>query len=405
VAPPRTAVLPRLRQARVGVFSAFFLAGFVAAVWVVNIPAVQERTNISTALLGVDLLVFGLGSVVAMQIGGYVIDRLGSRFTVLTGAIVLVLALPLPGLATSAVNLGAALFLLGLGNGALDLAMNDQAVLVERAYGRPIMSAFHAFYSVGGAVGALFGAATQAIGLSLEVTFIIGSFVGAVLIVVAVPNLLPRTPSTHSLPASGSGGEHPASTSRSLARRVALLAGLAFVLMLAEGVANDWSALHAVQRLGQSHALASLAYGVFAIFMTTGRFLADRFSHAFGPVRVVRYGSALAALGMLTVILSNAYPLTLVGWAVFGFGISGVAPQIFSAAGNLSTSGQGVVLSRVVSAGYAGQLVGPAIIGWIASAIGLSLAFVLPLVLLLVGVAGAGAVASRSDRARDARRG
>jgi fucose permease len=386
------------------VFSAFFLAGFVAAVWVVNIPAVQERTNISTALLGVDLLVFGLGSVVAMQIGGYVIDRLGSRFTVLTGAIVLVLALPLPGLATSAVNLGAALFVLGLGNGALDLAMNDQAVLVERAYGRPIMSAFHAFYSVGGAVGALFGATTQAIGLGLEVTFLIGSCVGAVLIVVAVPNLLPRTPSTHS-PASGSSGEHPGATSRSLARRVALLAGLAFVLMLAEGVANDWSALHAVERLGQSHALASLAYGVFAIFMTTGRFLADRFSHAFGPVRVVRYGSALAALGMLTVILSNAYPLTLVGWAAFGFGISGVAPQIFSAAGNLSTSGQGVVLSRVVSAGYAGQLVGPAIIGWIASAIGLSLAFVLPLVLLLVGVAGAGAVASRSDRARDARRG
>jgi MFS family permease len=405
VALPRTAVPPRLRQARVGVFSAFFLAGFVAAVWVVNIPAVQERTNISTALLGVDLLVFGLGSVVAMQIGGYVIDKVGSRFTVLTGAIVLVLALTLPGLATNALNLGAALFLLGLGNGALDLAMNDQAVLVERAYQRPIMSAFHAFYSVGGAIGALFGAATQALGLGLEVTFLIGSGIGAVLVVIAVPNLLPRTASGPSLPAPDSGDQHPASTSRSLVRRVALLAGLAFVLMLAEGVANDWSALQAVQRLNQSHALASLSYGVFAIFMTTGRFLADRFSHAFGSVRVVRYGSALAAIGMLTVILSNVYPLTLVGWAVFGFGISGVAPQIFSAAGNLSTSGQGVVLSRVVSAGYTGQLVGPAIIGWIASATGLSLAFILPLVLLAVGVAGAGAVASGSGRAENLRNG
>jgi MFS family permease len=130
--------------------------------------------------------------------------------------------------------------------------------------------------------------------------------------------------------------------------------------------------------------------------MTTGRLLADRVVHAIGPVRLVRLGSAIAAVGMATIILSAAYPLTLAGWALFGIGLSGVAPQIFSAAGNVSRSGQGVVLSRVVSAAYAGQLVGPAIIGWIASGIGLTPSFVLPLVLLLVGVLGAGAIRSRT---------
>jgi MFS family permease len=139
---------------------------------------------------------------------------------------------------------------------------------------------------------------------------------------------------------------------------VVILAALAFVLMLAEGVANDWSALQAVERLHEPHALASFAYGVFAIFMTTGRLLADRITNRIGPVRLVRFGSAVAAVGMGMIILSASYPLTLVGWGVFGIGISGVAPQIFSAAGNLSKSGQGVVLSRVVSAAYAGQLVG-----------------------------------------------
>ena len=133
--------------------------------------------------------------------------------------------------------------------------------------------------------------------------------------------------------------------------------------------------------------------------MTTGRLLADRITNRIGPVRLVRFGSAVAAVGMGMIILSASYPLTLVGWGVFGIGISGVAPQIFSAAGNLSKSGQGVVLSRVVSAAYAGQLVGPAIIGWIASSVGLTTSFVLPLVLLVIGIAGAGAIGTRAAAA------
>lgn len=384
-----------LRRARTGVFSAFFLTGFAAAVWVVNIPAVQQRTHLSKAVLGIDLLAFGLGSVVSMQIGGHVIDRLGSRVTVFVGSIVLVLALMLPGLATSAVTLGIALFVFGLGNGAVDLAMNDQAVLVERGYGRPIMSAFHAFYSVGGAIGALFGAIMQILRVSLEETFVLGSAVAAVLALASVPRLIARPDKTRVSRVADPSAV--VTTTVPLWRRVAVLAGLAFVLMLAEGVANDWSALQAVERLGQSHALASFAYGVFAVFMTIGRLLTDRISHRFGTVRVVRYGSSIAAIGMLTVVVSGAYPLTMIGWAVFGLGISGVAPQIFSAAGNLTSAGQGVVLSRVVSAGYTGQLVGPAMIGWIAGGIGLSLAFGLPLALLVVGIVGAGLIAPRQS--------
>ncbi len=390
-----------VRRARLGVVGAFLLAGFAAAVWVVNIPAVQQQVHADKAVLGLDLLVFGLGSVIAMQVGGHLIDRWGSRRTVVGGAIILVLALALPGLATSPATLGAALFVLGLGNGALDLAMNDQAVHVERAYGRPIMSSFHACYSVGGAAGALFTAGAQALRIGLEQSFVAGCVVAAILAAIALPRLLP-TRRDPSVGAAAHPGAADAGAVSGLLRRVAILAALAFVLMLAEGVANDWSALQAVERLHQPHALASLAYGVFAVFMTTGRLLADRVSHAIGAVRLVRAGGAVAAAGMLTIILSPAYPLTLAGWALFGFGISGVAPQIFSAAGNLSRSGQGVLLSRVVSAGYAGQLVGPAIIGWIASGVGLTTSFWFPLGLLVVGVVGAGAIGARAATAPSA---
>jgi MFS family permease len=394
---PRAAA--HLRRSRTGVFSAFLLAGFAAAVWVVNIPAIQQRTHVSKAVLGIDLLVFGLGSVLSMQIAGHVIDRLGSRLTVLTGSIILIVALALPGLATNAVTLGVALFLLGLGNGSLDLAMNDQAVQVERNYRRPIMSSFHALYSIGGAAGALYGAVTQALGIPVEVIFLIGCVIAAALVVIAVPRLLPRErPGETSVSSAHPDQTDPGTAPSHLGRRVAILAGLAFVLMLAEGVANDWSALQAVEHLNQSHALASLAFGVFALFMTVGRLMADRISHAVGSVSVVRFGSGVAAIGMLSVILSSVDPLTLAGWAVFGLGISGVAPQIFSAAGNLATSGRGVVLSRVVSAGYTGQLVGPAIIGWIASGVGLTVSFGLPLALLLVGVVAAGVIGAPRSR-------
>ena len=396
--PQQPPVAARLRRARLGVVSAFLLAGFAAAVWVVNIPAVQQQVHAGKAVLGLDLLVFGLGSVVAMQVGGHLIDRWGSRRIVAGGAIILVLALALPGLATSPVTLGLALFVLGLGNGALDLAMNDQAVLVERDYGRPIMSSFHAWYSLGGAAGALFAAGSQALRLGLEQSFLAGCVVAAVLAAIALPRLLP-VGHGRAAPGAELARTSVASAPPSLWRRVVILAALAFVLMLAEGVANDWSALQAVEHLHEPHALASFAYGVFAIFMTTGRLLADRITNRIGPVRLVRFGSAVAAVGMGMIILSASYPLTLVGWGVFGIGISGVAPQIFSAAGNLSKSGQGVVLSRVVSAAYAGQLVGPAIIGWIASSVGLTTSFVLPLVLLVIGIAGAGAIGTRAAAA------
>ncbi len=174
---------------------------------------------------------------------------------------------------------------------------------------------------------------------------------------------------------------------------------MAFLLMLAEGTANDWSALQAVEDLGRSAASASLAYAAFAVAMTAGRFAADPVAHRFGPVSVVRVGSALAAVGMLVVVLSptaGGFPLTLLGWVVFGLGLSGIVPQIFTAAGNLGVANPGVTISRVVSAGYVGLLAGPAVIGWLAGGVGLTTALVLPLVFCGVGIALAGAVAPRA---------
>ncbi|PSS44756.1 MFS transporter [Arthrobacter woluwensis] len=380
---------PAIRRARIATIAVFFVAGLALAVWVVSIPAIQQRTDVSHALLGSLLLLLGLGSFLGMTLTGPLIDRIGSRRAILLGALVLVIGVNLPGLAIDSWGLGSALFVLGLGSGSIDVAMNDQAVLVERAYGRPIMSSLHAYFSIGGGAGALLGAGTQALGSPPNVTLGIGAAATALLTLLAYPALL-RTAIPSSEPSAETASV--ALTGRARTRSIAVLAALAFLIMLSEGTANDWSALHAVEHLGLPQSAASLAYGAFAVAMTAGRFAADRIVHRFGPVAVVRFGSVLAALGMVAVVTSPAYPVTLAGWAIFGLGLSGIVPQIFTAAGRLGGAQQGVVMSRIVGAGYLGLLAGPAIIGWASQAAGLTLALLLPILCCAAGILLAGRV-------------
>ncbi len=385
--PVTVPVATRLRQARFGVFGIFFVVGLGMAAWLVSIPTVQQRTGVSHATLGLLLLVLGAGGVIGMQIAGYAIARWGSKIVTGAALALYVLAVNLPVHATGTVTLGLALLLFGLANGAVDVSMNDQAVIVERGYGRPIMSAFHAFWSVGGAVGALIGAAALGLGYPVSAAVLIASAAAALGGVVCVRLLLPQEPVTA---VDASSVEPTAAATptagRSIRRRVIGFGVLAFLLMLAEGVANDWSALHAVEHLNLPTSAAALAYATFAVAMTVGRLTVDRIAGQFGPAFVVRYGSLAAAVGIGLVMISPVFLLTLVGWAVFGLGLAGVVPQLFTAAGNISATQQSIVLSRVVGAGYVGQLAGPALVGLVAGWVGLNLAFALPLLFCVVAV-------------------
>lgn len=383
-----------LRRARVAVFGFFFIAGLALALWVVYIPAVQSSLGLSHSTLGTLLLFLGLGSFFGMQATGWLADRVGSRRATIATALFMSVGINLPGLATEAWQLGAALFVFGLGFGGIDVAMNDQAVLTERGYDKPIMSAFHAMFSIGGAVGAVVGALLQSAHLTVHWALALAGVVGVVVTALCGSALVKPG---HALPApvtedaSSDGGGMPL---RALTGRIATLAALAFLIMLAEGTATDWSALHAVEHVGATESAAALAYGAFAVAMTAGRFVADPISHRLGAVHVVRYGSIIAAAGMAVVVAAPVYPLTLLGWVVFGLGLSGIVPQIFTAAGNLGAAKQGAVMARVVGAGYLGLLAGPAVIGWIAQYTGLDLALVVPLLFCAAGVLLAGQVAS-----------
>ncbi|MGW2464646.1 MFS transporter [Streptomyces sp. NPDC001761] len=385
-----------LRVSRVVTFVYFVLNGLLLGMWVVQIPAVEERVGIGHAALGGFLVLLGAGAFAGMQVGGRLSDRLGTRTVVPAAGVLCSVTLVLPGLAREPWALGAALLLFGFGNGTLDVSMNAHAVQVEKAYERPVMSAFHATFSVGGVLAALVGALAVDIGWGTATTLGAAAGAGVITALVSARGLLPAGPAA---PVTGARGEREESK-RSVPPRIWLLAVLALLIMLCEGAANDWSVLHLKTVLDAPESTAAFAYGTYAATMTVGRLVADRISARFGPVAVLRYGSALAAVGITVVALSPWVWAALTGWALFGLGLSGCVPQLFSAAGHADPAAAGTNVSRVAGLGYIGMLAGPAVIGWMTHLTALNHTFLLLALFCASAAAAAGILRTSPERSR-----
>ncbi|WP_406376284.1 MFS transporter [Streptomyces sp. NBC_00647] len=374
-----------LRAARLATFAYFILNGFLMGMWIVHIPSLEQRVGIGHATLGWLLLLLGAGAFAGMQAVGPLTDRFGARTVVPLSAALCSATVALPGMAGNVWTLGAALLALGVGNGCLDVSMNAHAVQVERVYARPVMSAFHATFSIGGVLAALVGARTLSWGWSPASTLLAVAALGLAASVLAAPSLL-RSDGAHA-PEPGAGSPKGR---RRTPRHIWMLAVLALMIMLCEGVANDWSTLHLRRVLDAPPATAALAYGAFATAMTVGRLLADRLAERFGSVAILRYGASTAALGLAVAALSGWVPLVLIGWAVFGAGLSGCVPQLFSAAGHADQDAAGANVSRVAGLGYLGMLAGPAVIGPLTQFVPLNITFLLPVTFCVVAACAAG---------------
>ncbi|MEU4610985.1 MFS transporter [Streptomyces umbrinus] len=414
-----------LRAARVATFVYFSLCGTLMGTWVVNIPAIEERAGISHATLGGLLVLLGLGAFVGMQVAGRLTDSLGARVVVPTTGVLCSAALVLPGLPQDPWTLAAALMVFGFCNGCLDVSMNAHAVHVEKAYGRPVMSAFHATFSVGGVLAALVGAAAASAGLSPAAGMATMGALGVVVALVSARALLPAGPaaadadsardaysageahsaedaySAEEAAPTGKAGQASAAARRGTSGRIWILAALALMVMLCEGAANDWSALHLKDVLGAPASTAAFAYGTFAATMTIGRLLADRLVARFGSMAILRHGAATAAVGIAIVTVSPWMWAAFAGWALFGLGLSGCVPQLFSAAGHADPAAAGANVSRVAGLGYVGMLAGPAVIGWLTHFTALNHTFVLLILLCAITAVAAGILRTDSDRTRE----
>ncbi|MET0702373.1 MAG: MFS transporter [Mycobacterium sp.] len=383
-----------LLRARAAVFCLFAAFGVVIATWAVHLPSVKQATGVSTSLLGTILLILGAGALVGMQVSGLLVDRFGSAPIAVLGVGGMAVAFVPPLMASTFVTAATGAFVLGIATGTAEVGMNAAAVDVERDYGRPIMAAFHAVFSIGNVAGALIGAAAFALGVGILATALTVTVIALLLVGGAATVLLRRGRVQHSeVPAAAELAQQDDPPPQR--GRVVVLGALAFLLLLTEGSAMDWSSLHAQQHLGASPSLGALALGCFVSAMTLGRLVVDRLVERVGPVWVVRWGGAAAVVGFGIVIASPTLVLALVGWAILGLGLCGGVPQVFTAAGNLP-GGSGKALSRVVGTGYVAILAGPGVIGWLADLLSLNTALLLPLCGVLICACASSAVAPRT---------
>jgi predicted MFS family arabinose efflux permease len=353
----------RLDRAAVATRLAFLAAGFVMACWAPLVPFAKERVGASDAQLGVLLLCLGLGSVVAMPVTGYVSMRRGTRGMILLGGAGLVLVLPLLLLAGALLPLGAALFLFGAALGTIDVAMNVHGAEVERESSRPMMSGFHAMWSVGGIAGAGSMTALLWLGLAPLACALLGALAALVALGVAAPRLLRSR---------GAVGGPAFALPRGI---VLLLATLAAVVFLMEGAILDWGALLIVERGLLDATQGGLGYMLFATAMALGRIWGDRAVLRLGAFRTLVWGGAVTILGIALMLVSGPVVPAMAGFFLVGLGAANLVPVLFSAAGRQNVMPPALAVAAITTTGYAGILLGPAMIGFVAEAAGLVVAF------------------------------
>ena len=392
-----------LRRARMATLVYFLVLGLADSVWLVRIPAVKQNLGLSDGLLGVALLAAPVGQVVIAAFADRLIDRFGSAWPTMVGAVAISLLPVAFGLAGSLGVLMAALFVYGLAGGLMDVAMNAQAVRVERGYRRPMINSFHACYSFGGLAGALLGGLFAWAGVGPALTF---AAVGVPLAVTAVlvrRGLLRGPEARDGPPPAGqpapAGPPEPQAGTRARRRgtalRIVVLGLLALCSLLGEGAAGGWSAVYLRDNLGTSAAFAALGYAAFSVTMATGRLFGDRLTARFGPARLISGCGLVAAIGLAVALVTASPAAGLVGFALCGAGLSSTFPQLLSVAGNVETSRSGTGIARVAGAGYLGLLSGPVLIGGAASLVGLRLALGIPLAAALCLAAGGWVVTGR----------
>ena len=376
------------RIAAVAVTLLFAVNGMLLGGYGASLPSLRDKVAIGATQIAILLFCAGAAAITSMQIGGRLADSIGARTVTLASVPVVIAGALTLGLAP---NYPVALVggvLVGFGNGAMDVGMNAIGVQVEAARRRPIMSFFHAFFSIGNFVGAgavlllaaVLGLAGGAIVTPLMITL---SVIGLVALVL----LFRITPRAAVVPQQVNG------VRTAIPQAAWVLGIMALAFGLSEGTAVDWSSLHVTDVAQVDPTTGSLGLVAVSALMTVIRLLGDRLVSRFGRRAVVRFGGVCAALGYLMVTLVSSLPLLVVGWALVGFGVGMIAPQVYAVAGHL---GGGRVLAVVVTFGYAAFLLGPALVGFLVEQLGIHHAMAVPAV-LCAGIIALAATMPRQD--------
>ena len=375
--PPPASTGPSGRVAALAVGAVFFANGATFSSWSPRLPELQRDLGISDAALGLTLVGMGLGGLLSSSMSGWLVDRFGSRTMTMTTSAALALWLPILGLAPTAVLVFACLLVLGALDGLTDVAMNSQAVELQRRVERSIITRFHAVWSAGAVTGGILASRAAAAGISLRLQLLVTGVALAALTLVASRSLLPDRRRALSADADGEPSR-PAP-----ARRVVVLLFLVGVaIALTELPPNDWSALLLADRFDLSTGRAGLGYVATAGGMLVGRVVGDLVTDRMGLERTRRCGAALAAVGVLLAATLPSPWAAGAGLFVAGLGLSSLFPLVFRAASDL-THGSHSGMASFSAGARLGFLLASPLMGVIAGASSVAVAMV-----LVAGIAG-----------------
>jgi MFS family permease len=354
--------IQRLRRAN-AVY--FFISGFGYSSWTSRIPGIKESLNLNDAHFGTLLFMMPVGLILTMPFTGKLLDHYKSRTIMLIGTLMYNVVLASLGFSGYIWMLGSLLFFFGSSRNLMNLSINAQAIGVQALYKRSIMSSFHAVWSLAGFAGAAIGyfmvtlnilPAWHLLGVSLILTTLSFFYYG---------DCLDQKPDRN----------HKRSIFNLPSKGMLVFSLICFTSMACENTMYDWSGVYIRQVLHGSKAVATIAFAVYMVAMTTGRFIGDRMADRFGIQRVLAASGILISAGFGITVLSPFIPLTLVGYLLTGFGVSCVVPFVFSLAGKIPMSNPGAALASVSSLGYLGFLLVPPMIGYVAQASSLRVSF------------------------------
>lgn len=390
---------PGARRLRWASMAPFFLTGFVFASYFVQIPVWKTGFGLSEGQLGLLLIVPILTGLVAMQATGPLVARFGSAPVVRVAALALPLSLVAfipPSSTHSVIGFVLVLAAFGAADGLIDVSMNAHAIAVEKETGRHIMNSCHAAWSIGSAVGSLLGGAAIKAGLSLTAHY---AAVGAAMVGLALlagRHLLPARadrigrPAARETEKSVAGTEARAGVLSGWSTRLLLLGLTGTVVLVCSGVVGNWGGIYLHELLGASLATASLGYIAYSACEAGGRLVGDRLHARYGARALVNRGGAIAVVGLAVVVLAPGPVTAVVGFALFGLGLSVLVPVIFSSVGHGGDDASGSAahaLAKVNTMTYSGLLIGPVLVGWLASGLGLRTTLAGLLVLLAATLA------------------
>jgi len=371
------AVPKHLQYARWAVIAFFSTNGFIYANWVARLPEIEIFYNISHTQLGTILLTSAIGSIISMPLAGYLNNLYGSRLVTIVSAGFLTLIVSGLVIIPSLTLVYAVAFFLGMSAGAMDVSMNGQAVIIERKWGKVIMSSFHATFSIGMVLGAGAGALAAKLEISLLHHILSAAILTMIIIVIASNYLIDDYQEARASSDTESGFALPTAA-------ILPIALVAFCGMTGEGTLSDWSALYMNKIVGASTAVSAVAFGTFGGAMTIGRLFGDRFTDRWGQRKMLLYASILAFIGLsIALLLPNVY-MTFLGFFITGMGLSNIVPIAYSIAGNTPNVKPAVGIAMASTIGYTGFFVGPPVIGFLADTFNLRFALCFTLVLFLV---------------------